>query len=334
MLLDLVGLLLFAVAIGWVYVSASLSGGSPAPVAGLLLACAGAFLAGQGVAMKRRALIPAALVVVAGWLVWQFREDLPGRGPLTGPLGYANSSAALYLQMTVAALVLAAASRRREVRVLAFTAALVLVIVTILTDSQAANLLLMVPFAALPLSRAGFTRLLTVALAGLLMFMLAFTIALGATYRGAGASGLVNRTVAGGLSERRPALWHDALAMMRERPVMGVGPGRFPVVSPIARSDADARWAHNGFLQQGAEEGVPGLALLVGLFLWGFARLWANPRPDTVTALGAAAIAALGLHACIDYILHFPAVPIVASALLGVASTPGPASIEDAVETS
>ena len=38
-----------------------------------------------------------------------------------------------------------------------------------------------------------------------------------------------------------------------------------------------------------------------------------------VVALGAAALAALVIHACVDYVLHFPAVPLAAAALVGTA---------------
>ena len=67
------------------------------------------------------------------------------------------------------------------------------------------------------------------------------------------------------------------------------------------------------------ELGWAGLALVVLVFLWGFARLWVHPAPDLVVALGAASLAALGIHASVDYVLHFPAVPLAAAALVGTA---------------
>jgi hypothetical protein len=53
--------------------------------------------------------------------------------------------------------------------------------------------------------------------------------------------------------------------------------------------------------------------------LWGFASLGATAVPDLVSVLGAVALAALGIHASVDYVLHFPAVPVTASALVGAA---------------
>ena len=70
---------------------------------------------------------------------------------------------------------------------------------------------------------------------------------------------------------------------------------------------------------------IPGpLLLLMGMVLWGFARLWtaaANIRslPAIAVLVGAA------LHATIDYVWHFPAVPLILAALVGsgAAITPG-----------
>ena len=120
------------------------------------------------------------------------------------------------------------------------------------------------------------------------------------------------------LDVRRVVLWHQSLRIIGRRPG-GVGPGRFAEVDHAAQRDADVRWAHNEFLQEGVELGWAGLALLVLVFGWGFARLWVLPAPDIVTALGAASLAALGIHASVDHVLHFPAIPLTAAALVGTA---------------
>ena len=62
-------------------------------------------------------------------------------------------------------------------------------------------------------------------------------------------------------------------------------------------------------------------ALLALLFVWGFARLSAGAPPDAVTLLSAASLAALGIHASVDYVMHFPAIPILAAALVGTGLT-------------
>ena len=60
------------------------------------------------------------------------------------------------------------------------------------------------------------------------------------------------------------------------------------------------------------------LALLVG---WGFARLPLVTRPDARTLLGALAVATLAIGASVDYVLHFPAIPVVGAALIGAAQS-------------
>jgi len=53
------------------------------------------------------------------------------------------------------------------------------------------------------------------------------------------------------------------------------------------------------------------------VFLWGFARSLVHPAPDATVALGAVALAALGIQACLSHVLHVPAVLLVAAALIG-----------------
>jgi len=146
-----------------------------------------------------------------------------------------------------------------------------------------------------------------------LAVVLAGTVGLGATYR-SGSASFATRA----LTERRLVLWSEALDILAEHPA-GVGVGGFATTAPTAIRDRDARWAHQEFLQVGVELGWAGLALVMLLFVWGFVRLAMHPRPDACVALGAASLAALGIHASVDYVWHFPAVPVVAAALVGSA---------------
>ncbi|MGH2726522.1 MAG: O-antigen ligase family protein, partial [Actinomycetota bacterium] len=120
--------------------------------------------------------------------------------------------------------------------------------------------------------------------------------------------------------DRRLGLWHEALALIRDNPVVGVGPGRFAAESPIAAADPDARWAHHGFLQFGAETGLPGLALLSIAFAWAIGAVGFGGKPEIVSVLGVAALVALGAGGCLDYLFHFPAIPVTAAALAGAAT--------------
>jgi O-antigen ligase len=162
-------------------------------------------------------------------------------------------------------------------------------------------------------------RVAVLALAALFVLVLATTVVLGARHSIGGPAGPLGRVANDTLTERRLVLWHDALTLLRLNPEVGVGPGRFKHFSPTARMYPGGRWAHNEFLQHGAETGVVGLALLGLIFLWGFARLWTT-ADGRMAVLGAAALAVLGVHASVDYVMHFPMVPIFAAALVGAGS--------------
>jgi O-antigen ligase len=330
--LDAAGIALLLSGAVWAAISAALAEGSALPVTGVFLLTAVSFALGRVVSAGARWAIPVA---VAGGIVavgWVYRADLPSGGPLSGPLGYSNASAALYLQGTIAGLMLWKGGPNPPMRVLGLVLAGVTGVATVLTGSQAANVLLL--FSLLPVIGPIGRRVHGVidASATLLVGALLVSVLLGVAYRSAPSGSGLDKVVASTLSARRPALWHDALTQLSRQPLTGVGPGRFQFESPVARSDRDARWAHNEFLQQGAEGGVVGLAIILAVFAWGFVRLWVNPRPDAVSALGALSLATFGVQACIDYLFHFMALPIVVAALLGVAATPAPRPSSQLIE--
>jgi O-antigen ligase len=118
---------------------------------------------------------------------------------------------------------------------------------------------------------------------------------------------------------RRVTLWGEAVDLMTENLVLGAGDQGFSKSSTTAASDADASWAHNEFLQLGSERGVPALAASVYVVLWLLARLRRRADANALVLPAAAAVAALSLHACIDYIGHFPLIPMFCAALVGTA---------------
>jgi O-antigen ligase len=297
-------------------------GFSPGPFTGLLLACAAAFVISRLIASVGRTLVPAAVVAGAAILSLTTPDVLSGAN-LGGPLGYANANGAFFLQAATAGMMLAAASRVTSLRILGLAATIAFGVVPFAAKSvTAAALLLILPVVALSARSMAGPRVAVASVSALFIVALAATIVLGSTYNSGGRSSLVDRIVDASIDERRAVLWQEALVMMRRRPATGVGLGGFQVFSATARADRDARWAHNSFLQHGAETGLIGLILLTLLFVWGFASLGTTGKPDSVIVLGAVALAGLGIHACVDYILHFPAVPITAAALVGAATLP------------
>lgn len=315
--LGVAGAGLAAASIGWSVVAARGSGGGW-PVAALQAGCVAAYALGHRTGRWQPAAV--SIAVAGGTLsAVVIRSVLPGPGPVSGPLGYTNAGAALYVLAALAALLGAAAQRQGPASAVAgpVAAAFVLAAAASLSVAAAVALglggLLLLARLVLP------TRLLATMAAAVVVAAVGATAAVGV----ARSHGTRSPAAEALVSERRALLWRDAAVIARAHPVLGAGPGRFQVESPTARADRDARWAHSGFLQQGAEQGAVGLALLLGAFAWGFARLAAGPD-DGVAVLGVAALAGLGLLASVDYVLHFPAVPLAAAAIVGAAAAPRP----------
>lgn len=240
--------------------------------------------------------------------------------PLSGPFGYANAKGAFFLQAAVAGLMLTALSRTVGAKLLGLIGAVAFGTIPFFVQSLTpAVLVFLLPLGAFGARRSMFGKRLVVALAALFLIPLAITVIVGSTYSAQNRSDVLDRVVDSTVSQRRATLWHEALQMLVDHPGMGIGIRGFQVLSETAQSDRDARWAHNTFLQQGAETGLAGLLLVVGIFVWGFVSLRTAPTIDAVTVLGAVGLAALGIHASMDYILHFPAVPLTAAALVGAA---------------
>lgn len=293
-------------------------------VSGLLVGAAVAFWG--ALLLSRRAPSAACLAVVGFSIVLVL--DAPGGiwtgAPRAGPWQYSSITGAFFAQAAIAALMLAFQRWHVMLRAIAALVAVVFASVTIATKTWTAAIvvLLAVPAMALSWRRPTGPRLAVAGCAGFFVVVLAGATFLGVRYnfvdlgsKKANDASLADSYL--GLSERRVALWSDAIDIMAKNPSFGVGPDRFRVVSPVVQTDRDEPWAHNDFLQLGAETGILGFALLVAVILWCFARLFTVEVPNTITALGAVALTALGVHGSVEYILHFPAVVMAGAALVG-----------------
>ncbi|MGI5816642.1 MAG: O-antigen ligase family protein [Armatimonadota bacterium] len=115
--------------------------------------------------------------------------------------------------------------------------------------------------------------------------------------------------------------WVGTAEMVRERPLLGYGPGTFEHAYPRHARVGFTRMAHQTPLQVAAEAGVPALLLLLaGVTMIG-GRLIAGLRGDGAVqcAAGLAALAAVGLHNLADYTWYIPAVGLTLSAAVGLA---------------
>jgi O-antigen ligase len=319
--LDVLGVGLFLAAAVWMVWARTVSGGSAAPGVGLLAGCGLIILAVRFVGRKARLLVPAAVLLAAMVTVAWSGASVLSLEPLARPLGYQNANGAFYAQAAVAGLMLAIGGRSLVTRAVGGVAAIAFAALPFMLEALAAALLVLLAPAtvlvAVSLRGAERGSRISVAILGVV-----FAAAMVATIALAATRSLAPRAVADGgatiigMERGRLALWRDAFLVMHDHPWTGVGPGRYQEVSPIGSRDRDRRWAHNEFLQQGAEGGVVGLILLVALVGWGFTRLGMSTAPNELTALGAASLAALGIHASVDYVLHFPAIPLMCAALV------------------
>jgi O-antigen ligase len=311
------GVVLFAAAAAWTVTTGAIARSSPWPMAGLIVAAGLTIAVAWMVSLRWRILVPAAVVV--GTVVVSLADaratfDLD---EYRGPLGYANSSGALFGLAVVAALLVAVSTRSRSLRIAGVAMAVAFTPLVLLARVWAVAILLPgLVLAALLATRLRGARAAVVVCAAVFALALLGSVVLGAARVGTGA-GPVGQVVGGTLSEARIQLWNEALSIAADDPLVGVGPGRFDEVSPTA-SDPDLRYAHQEFLQAAAETGLLGFLLSVGVFLWAFAALHATAN-GAVSALGAAALALLGAHASVDYVLHFPAVTLAGAAILGAA---------------
>lgn len=135
--------------------------------------------------------------------------------------------------------------------------------------------------------------------------------------------------------EKEQGLYHrlltsqSLLPMIRDYPVTGVGWGNFRFLYPrYCPREYDgvssSGYAHNDWLEAGAETGLLGLGLIgfiYGLFLYRLIRLWLRRRNPHAVGIGAGVIAALfsvGFHSLFDFSLHIPANPLTLAVVAGL----------------
>jgi O-antigen ligase len=316
---NVIGVALFGAFSAWAYITADRLEGDAGHLIALVVAAGAIVILSSAVARVQPTLVSLLIVVSAMALLIVDARSIFSDSPLAGPFGYTNATASFFLQASLAALILVVMWQKLSLRIAASLAVAVLAIVPLFVDSRSAVLLLIaVPAVALGAWGRRGSRAAIAICALLLASGVGVTTFLGATYDSSESS-TVHSLATATLSTRRVVLWRDATNIMTDQPVYGVGPSGFAETSRTAIGDADARWAHNEFLQVGAEMGIPGLLLMLALFGWAFWRLWSFPKPGLAAAVGAAGLAVLGLHACIDYIFHFSAVPVAGAALFGSA---------------
>ncbi|MCC6233144.1 MAG: O-antigen ligase family protein [Verrucomicrobiales bacterium] len=125
--------------------------------------------------------------------------------------------------------------------------------------------------------------------------------------------------------------WNAAVTGILERPVLGHGPGGFKgVYSRVKRPESEmAQLAHNDYLQQGVDSGLPGFLTYAGFTVAALLRVLRFRRQHSDVLPAAVALGVFGWFAqgMVEFGLYLPATSWIAFALLGwlLAQKPSPA---------
>ncbi|MEX0921667.1 MAG: O-antigen ligase family protein [Rhodovibrionaceae bacterium] len=208
---------------------------------------------------------------------------------------------------------------------LLMTAVLVIAAALVLTGSRAgvgaAGIGVLALFAAFGLARGTRARIWLLGLVAIL--------AAGAAIASIGGAYLLDRLVdLEANATSRLELLKLALQQIAERPWFGHGPGSFPAVFELARSEAfdedlfSYQRVHNTYLEVALESGLPGLALLLGAIVWAnllcLRGVLRRREAYVFPAIGLAATALVAVHSLVDFGLQIPAVSVTYFTLLGL----------------
>jgi len=117
-----------------------------------------------------------------------------------------------------------------------------------------------------------------------------------------------------------------ALRVADAQPLSGAGPDR----ALLFWKTADGRtlviqYAHNEYLQELAETGAVGAALLLVVLALAARMVWRGRQAAGSRATWAGVVAglvALALHSSFDFLWHLPAIPLIGALLIGITAPP------------
>ncbi|WP_406404182.1 O-antigen ligase family protein [Streptomyces sp. NBC_00879] len=324
---DVAGVVVLSGCVVWSLVSAAGREARPEGVLLAVFAVAAGYACGRICGTLLPVAAPSAAAFAALGLALASREGVPGAnaGAPIQP-GHTGAAAALLVLAAGAGCCAAAAARppvlRLALRLLALAVASTALALGSVTGFAAAIGVLLCSLAAARM------RWRTLALGGLAVA----TALVVATTWGVAEDALpegLTVSLEGQLTQNRVALWQDAVALAKEDPVRGVGPDRFGKLSTTAQQSlgSDGK-PHSASLQQAAEQGVVGVALLGAVFGWMLYGLWRSPRSTPVVLSAGATLTALAFLASVGNALSFTPVTAGAGLLAGLvtARMPGEGS--------
>ncbi|MET9624078.1 O-antigen ligase family protein [Streptomyces sp. NPDC006464] len=319
---DVAGVLVLGGCTLWALVSATGRDARPEGVLLAVLALAAGYACGRicGSLLPVAAAATASLAALA--LALASGSGVPGSTPAAVPLGPTGAAAALLVLAAGAACCAASAAgsppARAALRVLGLAVAGVALALGSVAGFVAALGVWLCSAAAVRM------RHRFLGLAGL---VLVTGVAVGASFAVAEEALPEGLTVSleGPLTPHRVRLWQDAIDQARESPVLGSGPDRFGTLSRTSLEEPLADGTpHSAPLQQAAEQGVPGVVLLGGVYAWLVCALWASPRSTAVVLTAGATLTALAALATVGNALSFTAVTVGAGLLAGLATARTP----------
>lgn len=315
---DAAGMVLLGVCAAWPLITAATRGGRPE---GMLLAVL-AVAAGCAAGRIGGALLPVAAPCAGALAGIGLTVAVPQLTPgpqIAAPLGHAGATTAMVTLSVGAACCAAWAAGtpavRFAMRLLAVGVVVAAAVLGSVAGCVAGSVVLLCSLAVGRVRRRG------PALAGLGVAAAGVTGLTWAVGGGALPEGLA-AALEGRLTPRRVGLWRDAVDMVREHAVLGVGPGRFGEVSTASgRSPLSDGKPHSAPLQLAAEQGVVGVALPALAFGWLLYALWRSPRATPVVLTAGAALTVLAAIASVGNALSFTAVTVGGGLLAGLATS-------------
>jgi O-antigen ligase len=122
--------------------------------------------------------------------------------------------------------------------------------------------------------------------------------------------------------EARVDYWGGAVAIIRDHPWVGTGPGTFGSVYPLYKTamTEEAQSVHNNFLQMWSDSGVLAFVVFATMWVVGLRdafRLAMNRQSDVAAAGLCAAMVAWTVHGMIDFDLYVPGLAVPSFLMLG-----------------
>ena len=230
---DAVGLGLATALAGWALVSQAASGGSARGAVGVVVATVAVIAGARSLGRRWPWIPPTAVVVAASAVSVVSLIDFAAGRSTDRALGYGNAQARFFLQAVIAGLMVWDARRRGTPRTLALVAVGVFGALALGSGSIAVIGLLALVVVAIDHPVGGCRPTVRGGVCGFCWSSRSQRRSSSASPRddtGSGGGGVpasLETDLQHALSKARTALWHDALGMISDDPLFGVGPGGF-----------------------------------------------------------------------------------------------------------